>query len=112
VEATEAVGEEVVRIVDAYVNGRVIPNCVNLARESGATHQLVVRHADRVGVLAGVLDALRQAGINVQEMQNIVFSGGEAACARIEIVGEPDGETLARIGADEAVFDASVTPID
>jgi D-3-phosphoglycerate dehydrogenase len=112
VEATEAVGEEVVRIVDAYVSGRVIPNCVNLATESGATHQLVVRHADRVGVLAGVLDVLRHAGINVQEMQNIVFSGGEAACARIEIVGEPDAETLAKINSEEAVFDASVTPIE
>lgn len=112
VEATEAVGEEVIGIVDAFLGGRVIPNCVNLATESGATHQLVVRHADRVGVLAGVLDALRQAGINVQEMQNIVFSGGKAACARIEIVGEPDEATLARINAEAAVFDASVTPLD
>ncbi|HJL16376.1 MAG TPA: NAD(P)-dependent oxidoreductase [Sandaracinaceae bacterium LLY-WYZ-13_1] len=112
VEATEAVGEEVVRIVDAFASGRVIPNCVNLASESEATHNLVVRHADRVGVLAGVLDALRHAGINVQEMQNIVFSGGEAACARIEIVGEPDAATLEKVNAVDAVFDASVSPLE
>ncbi len=111
-EAEEAVGEEVVRIVDAYAHGRVIPNCVNLAQESEATHLLVVRHADRVGVLATVLDLLRDAGHNVQEMQNIVFSGGDAACARIEIAGEPTAETLAKLNADPAVFDASVTLLD
>jgi D-3-phosphoglycerate dehydrogenase len=110
-EAEEAVGEEVVRIVDAYATGRVIPNCVNLASVSEATHTLVVRHADRVGVLATVLDLLRDAGHNVQEMQNIVFSGGEAACARIAIAGAPSAETLAKINADPAVFDATATPI-
>ena len=112
VEAEEAVGEEVVRIVDAYLRGRVIPNCVNLASESEASHTLVVRHADRVGVLATVLELLRDAGHNVQEMQNIVFSGGEAACARIAIAGQPSAETLAKINADPAVFDASTTPIE
>lgn len=111
-EAEEAVGEEVVAIVDAYARGRVIPNCVNLASESEATHQLIVRHADRVGVLATVLDLLRDAGHNVQEMQNIVFSGGEAACARIEIAGAPSAETLAKINADPAVFDASAVPVE
>lgn len=111
-EASEAVGEEVVRIVEAYANGRVIPNCVNLASETEATHTLVVRHEDRVGVLAGVLDILREASINVQEMQNIVFSGGEAACARIAIVGDVTRETLDRINGVAAVFDASVSPIE
>ncbi len=111
-EAEEAVGEEVVTIVGAYAYGRVIPNCVNLASASEATHLLVIRHADRVGVLATVLDLLRDAGHNVQEMQNIVFSGGEAACARIEIVGAPSAETLAKINGDPAVFDASATPIE
>ena len=100
------------RIVDAYLRGRVIPNCVNLASESEASHTLVVRHADRVGVLATVLELLRDAGHNVQEMQNIVFSGGEAACARIAIAGQPSAETLAKINADPAVFDASTTPIE
>ncbi|MCK6527225.1 NAD(P)-binding domain-containing protein [Myxococcota bacterium] len=110
-EAEEAVGEEVVRIVVAYRRGEAIPNCVNLAESSPATHMLVVRHADRVGVLAGVLDVLRQAGLNVQEMQNIVFSGAEAACARIALVGEPGAEVLARIRSDERVFAAAASPV-
>ena len=44
--------------------GRV-PNVVNLARKTPATHVLVVRHQDRPGVLAHVFDCLREAGINV-----------------------------------------------
>lgn len=109
VEATEAVAEEVARIVGAYVLGRVIPNCVNLARRTEATHTLVVRHSDRVGVLAGVLDALRKAGLNVQEMQNILFSGSAAGCARIDVIGEISDETLAIIREDDSIFDASVS---
>ncbi|MBX3271407.1 MAG: hydroxyacid dehydrogenase [Sandaracinaceae bacterium] len=109
-EATDAVGEEVVRIVDAYARGALIPNCVNLADRTEATHVLVVRHADRVGVLAGVLAILREAGMNVQEMQNILFSGGDAAIARIGVIGEPSPEALALIQRAAHVFDASVGP--
>ena len=111
-EAEEAVGREVVRIVSAYKRGRRIPNCVNLAQESPATHRLVVRHADRVGVLAGVLGVLREAGHNVQEMQNIVFSGAQAAAARIEVVGEPTPETLRVIASRDDVFAVGAAPID
>jgi D-3-phosphoglycerate dehydrogenase len=111
-EAEEAVGREVVRIVSAYKRGRRIPNCVNLAEHSPATHRIIVRHADRVGVLAGVLDVLREAGHNVQEMQNIVFSGAEAACARIEVVGEPAPETLRAIASRAEVFAVSASPIE
>ncbi len=112
VEAAEAVAEEAIRIVDAYGRGMPIPNCVNLAQQSEATHVLVVRHADRVGVLAHVLDVLRRAEINVQEMQNIVFSGGEAACARIAIVGEPPAETIAEIVGHEMIFAASASSME
>lgn len=110
-QAEEAVAEEVVRIVAAYCAGQPIPNCVNLARRTAATHVLVVRHADRVGVLAGVLDALRQADINVEEMQNTVFDGARAACARIAVVGAPDSATLDRIGAVDAVFSIAVSEL-
>lgn len=110
-EAEEAVGEETVRIVRAYKSGQPIPNCVNLAKKSGATHVVVVRHVDRVGVLAHVLHILSEAKHNVEDMQNIVFSGNAAACARIDVVGEPDATVLARIAASDDVFAASVSPI-
>ncbi len=106
-EATDAVGREVVRIVAAYRDGQPIPNCVNLQPESQASHVLVVRHEDRVGVLAQVLDVLREAGHNVQEMNNIVFCGSSAACARISVQGDPSEETLTRLRSLEAIFAAS-----
>lgn len=110
-EAEEAVGEECVRIVAAYKAGAPIPNCVNLATRTPATHLLVVRHADRIGVLAHVLGILREAGVNVEDMQNIIFSGGDAACARIATKGAVSPEALTRIQTDPHIFAASCVAI-
>ena len=110
-EAEEAVGEEVIRIVAAYRAGNAIPNVVNLASRTAATHLLVVRHADRVGVLAHVLGVLRQAGVNVQDMQNIVFSGGQAACARIGMVGGLSEDAVAQLSSDPNIFSVSQVPV-
>lgn len=81
-------GLEAARIVKAFVSGHPIPNCVNLRRPPSSGYALVVRHQDRVGVLAGVLGVLKQNGTNVQEMENLVFSGAKAASVRI-LVEEP-----------------------
>jgi D-3-phosphoglycerate dehydrogenase len=55
---------------------------------------LVVRHRDHPGVLAAVLDAISMARINVQEMENTVFAGAEAAVARIHLEAAPSAESL------------------
>ncbi|MCC7538639.1 MAG: hydroxyacid dehydrogenase [Deltaproteobacteria bacterium] len=110
-EAEEAVGAEVVRIVAAYRDAMPIPNCVNLAGRTPATHRIVVRHLDQVGVLAHVLAVLRESELNVQEMQNVVFSPPGAACARVGVVGAPPVEALARIGRHDAVLSVGVVPI-
>jgi D-3-phosphoglycerate dehydrogenase len=103
-EATEAVGDEVVRILRTFLGTGDVPNCVNLAVQVHASHLLVVRHADEVGVLAGVLDALRSGDINVQEMENIVFRGAKAAVARIQVGRAPSAALLAEIEAAPTVF--------
>ncbi|MDQ3036434.1 MAG: NAD(P)-binding domain-containing protein [Myxococcota bacterium] len=110
-EAEEAVGEEVVRIIAAYQNAEPIPNCVNMAVRTAATHVVVVRHADRVGVLAHVLRILSEARHNVQGMENIVFSGGHAACVRVEVVGEPSPDVLRAIGESPDVFHVGASSI-
>ncbi len=69
-------------------------NCVNLAKRTPAKWQLVVRHYDRVGVLAFVLDVIRRANINVEEVRNIVFDGAAAANCRIQLNAEPPAELL------------------
>jgi D-3-phosphoglycerate dehydrogenase len=88
-QAQEAIAAETVRIVRSYKETGRVPNVVNLARRTPATHMLVVRHRDRPGVLAHVFNHLRRANLNVQETENIVFEGAEAAVARINLDGEP-----------------------
>ena len=46
-----------------------------------------MRHLDKVGVLARVLELLSEAGLNVEHMQNRIFTGGEAAVATIDVAG-------------------------
>jgi D-3-phosphoglycerate dehydrogenase len=93
-QAQEAIAAETVRIVREFKETGNVPNVVNLARQTPATHRLVVRHLDRPGVLAGVLDAIKSERINVQEMENIVFEGAEAAVARINLDNAPSRKAL------------------
>jgi len=96
-QAQEAIAAETVRIVRSYKETGHVPNVVNLARRTPATHMLVVRHRDRPGVLAHVFAHLRQAHLNVQETENIVFEGAEAAVARINLDGAPAPELCQQI---------------
>ena len=56
-----------------------------------------MRHRDRPGVLAHVFDQLREAAINVQETENVIFEGAHAAIARINLDREPAPDVLERI---------------
>jgi len=96
-QAQEAIAAETVRIIQSFKETGKVPNVVNLAARTPATHMLVARHRDRPGVLACILDALRAADINVQEMENTVFEGAEAAVARINLDKAPPRETLERL---------------
>ncbi|HUE81920.1 MAG TPA: 3-phosphoglycerate dehydrogenase family protein [Pyrinomonadaceae bacterium] len=96
-QAQEAIAAETVRIVKEFKETGKVPNVVNLASQSPATHRLVVRHLDRPGVLAAVLEAIKAEQINVQEMENIVFEGAEAAVARINLDKAPSSEQLNRL---------------
>jgi len=98
-QAQEAIAAETVRIIRTFKETGSVPNVVNLAKKTPATHRLVVRHRDRPGVLATVLNALRAANINVQEMENVIFEGAEAAVARINLDRPPDSALLSGIRA-------------
>jgi D-3-phosphoglycerate dehydrogenase len=94
-QAQEAIAAETVRIVATYKNTGKVPNVVNLAKKTPASHMLVVRHRDRPGVLAHVFDQLRRGNINVQETENVIFEGAQAAVARINLDGAPSDDMLA-----------------
>jgi D-3-phosphoglycerate dehydrogenase len=101
-QAQEAIAAETVRIVKSFKETGQVPNVVNLAARTPATHRLVVRHHDRPGVLAQVLDAIKAEHINVQEMENIVFEGAEAAVARINLDKAPSDLMLDRLRSGNA----------
>jgi D-3-phosphoglycerate dehydrogenase len=110
-QAQEAIAAETVRIVKTFKETGRVPNVVNLAERTPATHTLVVRHRDRPGVLARVLDAIRAAGINVQEMENVVFAGAQAAVARINLEAAPSEETLTKLRAGEDIIELDLKTI-
>jgi D-3-phosphoglycerate dehydrogenase / 2-oxoglutarate reductase len=108
-QAQEAIAAETVRIVKSFKETGQVPNVVNLAQRTPATHRLVVRHRDRPGVLAQVLDSIKAEHINVQEMENIVFEGAEAAVARINLDKAPSNETLDRLrGGNEDIIELNL----
>ncbi|HEX4949997.1 MAG TPA: 3-phosphoglycerate dehydrogenase family protein [Blastocatellia bacterium] len=108
-QAQEAIAAETVRIIQTYKDTGKVPNVVNLSERSPATHLLVVRHRDRPGVLAHIFNEIRAANINVQEMENIVFAGAEAAIARIALDAPLDDATLKLIQAgNEDVIELSL----
>ena len=96
-QAQAAIADEAIRIIETYVKTGAVPNCVNLATRTPAKWQLIVRHYDRVGVLAHVMDQIRRANTNIEEVQNIIFEGAAAACCRIQLNTEPTAELQSAI---------------
>jgi len=95
-QAQRAIAAGVTEIVEAFVAGEA-RHCVNLEESRLGSFTLSVRHLDRVGVLAEVLDRLSGAGLNVEHMQNRIFRGGEAAVASIDVAGQASDELLATL---------------
>jgi D-3-phosphoglycerate dehydrogenase len=108
-EAAEAIADEVVRIVRAFVETGKPPNTVNMCARSPATHSLVVRHYNRVGVLASVLDLLREEEINVEEMENTIFDNAQAACCTLQLDSPPSDSTVAAIQRNESILQVTLS---
>ena len=111
-QAQEAIAAETVRIIRSYNETGKVPNVVNLAKQTPATHMLVVRHRDRPGVLAHVFEHLRGSNINVQETDNVIFDGAHAAVARINLDGAPSDALLQTIrGGNADILDLHLVTI-
>jgi D-3-phosphoglycerate dehydrogenase len=105
-QAQDAIAREAVRIVASFLRTGRVPHCVNVASKTPARARLVIRHFDKVGVLANVLGLVREAGINVEEVQNTVFEEAQAASCSIDLDDAPPPELLERIRSlkDEILF--------
>ncbi|MBC7792147.1 MAG: hydroxyacid dehydrogenase [Clostridia bacterium] len=110
-QAQNAVADEAVRIITTFARTGAALNCVNIAKTSPARCQLVVRHLDKVGVLAHMLETVRAAGINVEEVENVIFEGAHAASARIRLGQEPTSALLDTIANHEHVLDARLVSL-
>ncbi len=111
-QAQEAIAAETVRIISSYSLTGKVPNVVNLAKRTPATHMLVVRHRDRPGVLAHVFEHLRNGNINVQETENVIFEGAQAAVARINLDGAPSNALLESVqGGNPDILDLHLVAI-
>ncbi|HHC07959.1 MAG TPA: ACT domain-containing protein [Actinobacteria bacterium] len=108
-QAQEAVAAGTVEVLLAFAEGE-IRNCVNLETRRLGETILSVRHLDRVGVLSGVLDAIRRRNLNVQNMENRVFEGAIAAVATLEVDGDVDDELLAELEALPDVIAVTARP--
>ncbi len=110
-QACEAVDQEVVRIVRQWLEHGTVSGCVNRVGQSSAVTLIHIRHLNRPGVFAHIFDVLGKAGINVEEMENVICAGGEAAIARIHLNSPPTERDLASIRQTPHVFGVTVQAI-
>ncbi len=110
-QAQNAVADETIRIIKTFMEEGSVPNCVNLELATSVKAQLIVRHYNRVGVLASVLDLLREYNINVENMRNTIFKKEEAAVATLQLNREPPEELLNRLRREkEKIIQVSTFP--
>lgn len=106
-QAQDAVAEETINIIKHFVHSGVIDHWVNRAKITDAKFQLVVKHFDKPGVLAAVLDAIRSGQINIEEIENIIFEGGIAACCTMKLQSAATADMLKKISENTNVISVS-----
>jgi D-3-phosphoglycerate dehydrogenase len=106
-QAQDAVAQETVNIIKKFVHSGVIDHWVNRAKITDAHYQLVVKHYDKPGVLASVLDVIRSGNINIEEIENIIFEGGIAACCTMKLQTAATAEMLKTISENPNVLSVS-----
>ena len=111
-QSQAAIAAEVVRIVTQFrVDGSVL-NCVNRANKRNNSCLLRVRHRNKPGVLAQVFQVLSEAHINVEEMENILYEGLEAACARIQLASQPNEAVINKVStASDHILEIEVNTV-
>ncbi|MCG3179182.1 MAG: Erythronate-4-phosphate dehydrogenase [Phycisphaerae bacterium] len=109
-QAQDETAEMAMAILGGFLTAGQVGNCVNMAppSEVNAAAGLVVRHLDKVGVLAGVLDCLRDEGINVEQMENRIFRGAKAAVCRLTLSKAPSEAMLRALNDNPDIIRAAI----
>ncbi len=109
-QAQDAVAAEAIRIIREYIENGAVPNCINLQQHTPDQTQLIVRHYNKVGVLASVMEKLRAQEINIEGMSNIIFKEGKAAVATMELSRRPPDSVIAELEAlEDKILSVSLT---
>lgn len=108
-QAQMAIAMEAVRVIESMLKTGEIPNVVNLCAETSARTILEIRHENKPGVLAHVFNLLSQSSINVEQMENLIYSGEAAACARIHCSSGIDAELAKKISAKAEIISLNIT---
>lgn len=106
-QAQRAIAAGVIDVIEAYGKGNAL-NAVNLSAHPLGSASLVIRHYDRVGVLAEVLGVIRRANLNVEQMDNTIFDGAKAAVATIYVAGDIPDELEAQVQGLDNVIHATL----
>lgn len=106
-QAQNAVAAETVKIIRDYTTSGVIAHWVNRAKSTDAHYQLVVKHYDKPGVLASILEVIRNANINIEEIENVIFDGGIAACCTMKLKDAVTAEMLKTMSENKNVLSVS-----
>lgn len=110
-QAQLAVANDAVDIVRGYVKEGRVRNWLNRCEHTESPWQLVVRHYDKPGVIANVMNELKEAKINAQELENVIFDQKIAACCTIQLDANPTDEVLNNIRTrQDEVISATLVP--
>lgn len=110
-QAQLAVAADAVDIVRGYVETGKVRNWINRCEHTDAPWQLVVRHFDKPGVIANVMNDLKEADINAQELENVIFEGKKTACCTIQLDAEPSDKMMQNIRTRQnEVISATLIP--
>jgi len=107
-QASEAIAAAVLDIISVFLSTGQPPNVVNVHAPTGNQVQLIVRHDNRVGVLATVFDLIQQEGISIEEVQNYVFQTNNAGSCALFLDKPPSQATIDKILADERVIGTTI----
>jgi D-3-phosphoglycerate dehydrogenase / 2-oxoglutarate reductase len=103
-QAQLAIATETVRVIRSFLLEGTVPNVANVLNVSSARFQMVIRMQDKVGTFANVLAVIKRHSINVEEVTNTVFDGGDASCAKLRVVSRPSEACMQEIRAFEEVL--------
>jgi len=110
-QAQNAVAKETVKIIKDYAANGAIDHWVNRARGVDVKYQLVVKHYDRPGVLASILEVIREGNINIEEIENVIFEGGMVGCCSMKMKATLTADMLRVINENPNVISTSLVAL-